>query len=608
MEKIIYRLTLDTHRNGIQKTLQGFETSDKIARRIAISLVSGSDSYEIDKDVVAMMYVTTPNATEPSVNSCTIEGNTIIYDVLPIVEEGITEMQMKLIGVGNDGAESVLVSPKFTVEVTESGTIDGGEQQTVTFTALDEAIAKAEVVYNQRLLNIEIDDDCVFRAYYADGTVYENNEVQTEVHEYIDEVMEEHLESINISVRNAKNSEENAKLSETNTKLSEKNVKLSEVNAKHSEDNAKLSEANAKKYMEEAFLVTPEGYEKFMKDASSVGIKASTDFIISDTKNGGLKLVELCGNTEKVEQDGITSLESVGKYDEEKGMYVVPIIAHTKNLMKNKLFSMVFEGVRFTRYEDGSVTVKGTNTADIPSGMMVTSQKYLSLKRGSYILSGAPKGSSYRDCWLDMVGYDVNDTREKAYDYGDGVTFDFTNEGGSYNISVMVAPGATVDATFYPMIRNADETDDAYEPYGESIANIYLDAPLRKVGDFADRIRVKDGEIGVERNVLEIASYNGETINTEYISTTDSLSTGATVQYVSERSVFTAFNEENLISIYGLKTHFPNTRIDVDTSVKPSGVKAEYSTGEVGAMILENSNICAINKIEIDILKSSITQ
>ena len=37
MEKIIYRLTLDTHKNGIQKTLQGFETADKIARRIAIN-------------------------------------------------------------------------------------------------------------------------------------------------------------------------------------------------------------------------------------------------------------------------------------------------------------------------------------------------------------------------------------------------------------------------------------------------------------------------------------------------------------------------------------------------------------------------------------------
>ena len=175
MERITYRITLDTHRNGIQRTLQGFETADKMSRRIAVNLVSGGDTYELPMDhLTAMMYVTTPNATEPSINECTIDGNTIIYDVLPIVEEGITEMQLKLIKTDIAGARSVLASPKFAVEVTESGMNDGGATQTTTFTALEDALAKANGVYDCRLLRVEIDDDCTFRAYYADGTVYEN--------------------------------------------------------------------------------------------------------------------------------------------------------------------------------------------------------------------------------------------------------------------------------------------------------------------------------------------------------------------------------------------------------------------------------------------------
>lgn len=176
MERIVYRITLDSHKTGIQRTLQGFETADNMARTIAVNITASGDTYEIPLDnVVAMMYVTTPNASEPSINECRIEDNTIYYDVLPIVEEGITEMQIKLIETSMDGAKRVLLAPKFVVEVTESGTEDGSAEQTTTFTALENAIAKAHGVYDQRLLNIEIGPDCVFRAIYADGTVYENH-------------------------------------------------------------------------------------------------------------------------------------------------------------------------------------------------------------------------------------------------------------------------------------------------------------------------------------------------------------------------------------------------------------------------------------------------
>ena len=175
MERINYRITLDAHKNGIQRTLQGFEIADNMSRRISVNLTASGDTYEIPFDhVTAVMYVTTPNAKEPSIEACTIEDNTVIYDMLPITEEGITEMQMKLIETRMDGAKSVLLSPKFAIEVCSSNADDGGATQTPTFTALEDALARAKSVYDARLLRIEIDDACVFRAYYADGTVYEN--------------------------------------------------------------------------------------------------------------------------------------------------------------------------------------------------------------------------------------------------------------------------------------------------------------------------------------------------------------------------------------------------------------------------------------------------
>lgn len=186
MERIVYRITLDAHRNGIQRTLQGFETSDKMSRRIAVNIMASGNTFGIPTgNVVTMMYVTTPEATEPSINECAIEGNTIVYDVLPIVEEGLTEMQLKLIETGIEGAKSVLMSARFAVEVTKSNADDSSAEQSVTFTALEHAIARADAVYNARLERIELDKDCTFRAYYADGSVYENDSISNALNKNI---------------------------------------------------------------------------------------------------------------------------------------------------------------------------------------------------------------------------------------------------------------------------------------------------------------------------------------------------------------------------------------------------------------------------------------
>ena len=93
MELIRYRKTLDVHKNGTQFTLQGFETADKLSRVIEISLMASGDAVDFPLEgLTAMMYVTTPSAAEPSVNACAIKDNKVIYEVLPIVEAGITEM------------------------------------------------------------------------------------------------------------------------------------------------------------------------------------------------------------------------------------------------------------------------------------------------------------------------------------------------------------------------------------------------------------------------------------------------------------------------------------------------------------------------------------
>lgn len=179
MERITYRKTLDVHKNGTQFLLQGFETADNMSRVIEISLMASGDAIDFPLErMVAMMYVTTPSATEPSINECTIKDNKVVYEVLPITEEGITTMQLKLIETSPEGATSVLASPKFSVEVTKSGTNDDGAELKTTFTAIEDFIAKADAAYGSRLERIELDSECIFKAYYADGTTYETDVLQ----------------------------------------------------------------------------------------------------------------------------------------------------------------------------------------------------------------------------------------------------------------------------------------------------------------------------------------------------------------------------------------------------------------------------------------------
>lgn len=176
MERIVYRKTLDVHKSGVQFMLQGFETADKLSRVIEVSLMASGDAIDFPLErIVAMMYVTSPGADEPSINPCTIKDNKVVYEVLPIVTEGITEMQIKLIETSIDGAKSVLASPTFAVEVTKSGASDEGEEQKATFSAIEEFISKAEVAYGKRLERIELTSDCIFKAYYADETYYETD-------------------------------------------------------------------------------------------------------------------------------------------------------------------------------------------------------------------------------------------------------------------------------------------------------------------------------------------------------------------------------------------------------------------------------------------------
>lgn len=179
MEQIMYRKTLDVHKNGTQFLLSGFETADNLSRVVEISLMQSGDAIDFPLEkIVAIMYVTTPGATEPEIYNCTIKDNKVVFEVPHISEEGITTMQLKLIETSTGGARSVLASPKFACEVIKSNLDDESIEAGETFTRFEDAVAKAKSVYDERFLRMELSSDCIFRAFYADGTTYETDVLQ----------------------------------------------------------------------------------------------------------------------------------------------------------------------------------------------------------------------------------------------------------------------------------------------------------------------------------------------------------------------------------------------------------------------------------------------
>ena len=181
LQTLTYRFTLDAFKNGVQRILQGWVTGENIARKLEISLRSGTDDYQLPfNGITASMYVLNPSSTTPSINACTIdaENNKIIYEVLPsdIQEAGIVNMQLKVFD-----SERILISPSFGLEVWESTIDDSEAPDSPTYTALTAALAEAETYAEKAIEQVYIDDDYTFVIEMADGTEYTSSALKDAV-------------------------------------------------------------------------------------------------------------------------------------------------------------------------------------------------------------------------------------------------------------------------------------------------------------------------------------------------------------------------------------------------------------------------------------------
>lgn len=118
----------------------------------------------------------------------------------------------------------------------------------------------------------------------------------------------------------------------------------------------------------------------------------------------------------------------------------------------------------------------------------------------------------------------------------------------------------------------------SYLIHEEQLFTIPCQQPMRSIGNVRDEFIKQDGLWYEKHNIGVIESYNGETITTDFISTTGSLSTGAFVQYVLDDANYIQCTQEQievLESFIRAYTYEPITNIN-STDETPAYLNVTY--------------------------------
>lgn len=299
--------------------------------------------------------------------------------------------------------------------------------------------------------------------------------------EYLPQIQEALLE-IQEKVSEAKNSAdaaafsaENAKKSEVNAKNSETEAKTSETNAATSESNAKISETNA---ATSATTATTKA-----TDAANYASSAETSALTATSKattatQSATKAAQAATQAQTSaeaatisEQNAKTSEENAKKYAENVSDRMSDIALNKqtlgynkKNLFKVGTVTSTSSGITYTVNADKSITANGTATAD--SGKSLGT--FIPTPNMEYIFTANEKvptdGLWNNACYIK--GIDASDVW-----FGDSTGKNFIPKTNNpITCHIYIKKGTTVNnLTFYPMIRSADITDAAYEPYVDDV-------------------------------------------------------------------------------------------------------------------------------------------
>ena len=407
--------------------------------------------------------------------------------------------------------------------------------------------------------------------------------------------------------------------------------------------------------------------DKYNNTALKIADAEGVPCVMEYSKGKNLRNYEIYGNSV---QDGTPSpdtpieIQSVGDLvtdtaSEYYGKYDVPITVRGKNLLPNSDWMSGTHSNGFTEQTNVNYITEYTQNSisfNLAAWKGVSSPRFLKdrVKRIVFKINQNQINSDdgYLNFYIIIQGYDDNNNKvgsqaiynnaiadtEYVFDFSAISTSNFYKNSTQFSFCILARKNALSNLMVYDIAYYADTDTTEYEPYVKpTITHIYLNEPLRKVGDYADYIDFKNQKVVRNINSMLIKAMaklnNNETNETAgfYFRVDDRMiiNDSTNIQVLSpsllgvprasfseDTSLITAYPnnsviafklsktliggdttvlvnkylENNPITIYyilatpveeditipGLKTFKGTSIMLVDTSIQPSNIKTKY--------------------------------
>ena len=221
------------------------------------------------------------------------------------------------------------------------------------------------------------------------------------------------------------------------------------------------------------------------------------------------------------------------------------------------------QGATYTVNPDGTITVTGTATG--------SSKRILNsalLKGGTqYVLSGCPIGGGQGKFGLAL--YETGTNTILGTDFGSGVTYTPVSD-EIIDVGIRYWYGQSPAGTWKPQLE-IDSSPTTYEPFSGNTYTIDLNGTR-----YGGTLDVLTGVLTVDR--ANIASYNGETLPGEWISSMDvyapgtTPTTGAQVVYELASSQTVQLTPQQVFSLLGANNVWADTNGDVALEYTEIGI------------------------------------
>ena len=191
------------------------------------------------------------------------------------------------------------------------------------------------------------------------------------------------------------------------------------------------------------------------------------------------------------------------------------VVVSNKNLLSNNATSQTINGVVFIKNEDGSITAKGTATAVTDIYILGNTTTYKKINGyGNLKLNGCNDGSL--STYMLYCVQNKNGTLSYYQNYKDDINIISTEE-DTFRVFIRVMANATINTTFYPMIRFSN-TATSYVPHKETIYELDLgNIELCKIGDYQDYF-YKNNNKWYKREIIGSLTLDGLNWTAEKIS------------------------------------------------------------------------------------------